>query len=91
MSPSHAGLPHRTGLVSAFCSSAPRFASGFLPTPHHCDAVAFGYRFRSLRPEEDLHLQIQCHAWHTWAPAFAGDACNMGTHWEPVCFYLELV
>ena len=33
MSPSHAGLPHRTGLVSAFCSSAPRFAAGFLSTP----------------------------------------------------------
>jgi hypothetical protein len=25
-----------------------------------------------LRPEEDLHLQVQCHAWHTWVPAFAG-------------------
>jgi hypothetical protein len=72
VSPSHAGLPHRTGLVSAFCSSAPRFAAGFLPTPHRCDAVAFGYRFRSLRPEEDLHLQVQHHAWHTWAPACAG-------------------
>src|ERR1700740_1912029 len=68
-----AGLPHRTGLVSDFCSSAPRFASGFLSTPHRCDAVApcssqgqaFGYRFRSLRPEEDFHLQVQCHAWHT--------------------------
>ena len=41
-SPSQAGLPHRTGLVSGSCSSAPRFAAGFFPTPHHCDAVAFG-------------------------------------------------
>ena len=87
MSPSHAGLPHRTGLVSAFCSSAPRFAAGFLSTPHHCDAVApcssqgqaFGYRFRSLPPEEDLHLQVQCHAWHTWIPACAGMTMSVGS------------
>jgi hypothetical protein len=63
-----AGLPHRIGLVSGSCSSAPRFAAGFLPTPHRCDAVALGYRFRSSRPEEDLHLQAQCHAWHTMGP-----------------------
>src|SRR5208283_3332650 len=68
-----AGLPHRTGLVSDVCSSAPRFASGFLPTPHRCDAVAFGYRFRSLRPEEDLHLQVHCHAWHTMGPGLRRD------------------
>ena len=63
-----AGLPHRTGLVSDVCSSAPQFATGFLPTPYRYDAVAFGYRFRSLRPEEDFHLQVQCHAWHTMDP-----------------------
>jgi hypothetical protein len=21
-----------------------------------------------LRPEEDFHLQVQCHAWHTMGP-----------------------
>jgi len=73
VSPPRAGLPHHTGpLLSQgqayirFLFVDFRFAAGFLPTPHHCDAVAFGYRFRSLRPEEDLHLQVQCHAWHTW-------------------------
>ncbi len=41
-SPFPAGLPHRTGLLSGFCSSAPDFAAGFLPTPPRGDAVAFG-------------------------------------------------
>ena len=36
-----ARLPRHTGLVSGFCSSAPSFASGFLPTPPRGDAVAF--------------------------------------------------
>ena len=67
------GCPTRTGLVSDFCSSAPRFASGFLPTPHRCDAVALGYRFRSLRPEEDFHLQVLCPAWHTIDPGLRRD------------------
>jgi len=40
-SPPIAGLPHRTGLISGFCSSAPDFASSFLPTPPRGDAVAF--------------------------------------------------
>ncbi len=31
------------GLVFGSCSSCLCFASGFLPTPHYCDAVAFGY------------------------------------------------
>ena len=60
-----AGLPHRAGLVSGSCSSAPGFTSGFLPTPPHSDAVAFGSRFPSPRPTEDFHLQGLCHAWHT--------------------------
>ena len=81
MSPPHAGLPHRTGpLLSQgqayirFLFVDFRFAAGFLPTPQHCDAVAFGYRFRFLRHEEDS--QVQCHAWHTWTPAAAGEARN---------------
>ena len=64
-SPSNAGLPHCAGLLSGLCSSGPRLASGFLPTPHRCDAVAFGSRFPSPRPAEDFHLQHQRHAWRT--------------------------
>ena len=30
-------------VVGGSCSSCLCFASGFLPTPHYCDAVAFGY------------------------------------------------
>jgi hypothetical protein len=55
----------RAGLASDFCSSAPSLTSGFLPTPPRGDAVAFGSRFPSSRPAEDLHLQHQRHAWHT--------------------------
>ena len=35
--------PQRFGLLFGSCSSCLCFASGFLPTPHYCDAVAFGY------------------------------------------------
>jgi hypothetical protein len=64
-SPSIAGLPHRAGLISGFCSSAPSLASGFLPTPPHGDAVAFSSRFPSPGLAGDLHPQHQRHAWHT--------------------------
>jgi len=33
---------HPAGLIAGFCSSAPGFVSGFLPTPPRGDAVAFG-------------------------------------------------
>ncbi len=56
-SPSNAGLPHRVGLISGFCSSAPGLASGFLPTPPRGGAVAFGSWFPSPGSTEDLHLQ----------------------------------
>lgn len=41
----HPWLPRlvRFGLLFGSCSSCLCFASGFLPTPHYCDAVAFGY------------------------------------------------
>lgn len=69
-SPSIAGLPHRTGLVSGSCSPpsrgpAPPSAAGFLLTPPRGDAVALGYRSPSSGPKEDLHLQGQRHACHT--------------------------
>jgi len=41
-SPSFAGLPRSAGLISGFCSSNPAFASGFLQTPPHGDALASG-------------------------------------------------
>src|ERR1700733_147267 len=63
--PSMAGLPHRAGLLSGFCSSAPGLTSGFLPTPPRGDAVAFGLRFPSPGLAEGLHLLHQSHAWHT--------------------------
>ncbi len=65
VAPPIAGLPHRTGLLSGSCSSAPDFASGFLPTPPRGDAVASSLRFRSSRLVEDFHLLDQRHARHT--------------------------
>ncbi|MFA6470644.1 MAG: hypothetical protein WCU00_01280 [Candidatus Latescibacterota bacterium] len=41
VSPSIAGLPRRTGIVSGFCSSSPYYAFGFLQTQPHSDALAF--------------------------------------------------
>ncbi len=41
--------------------------------PLPAQGQAFGYRFRSLRPEEDFHLQVQCHAWHTIDPRLRPD------------------
>ena len=41
----HPWLPHlvRFGLLFGSCSSCLCFASGFLPSPHCCDAVALSY------------------------------------------------
>ena len=53
-------------------SSPPRIAATQLP-PCSSQGQAFGYRFRSLRPEEDFHLQVLCHAWHTVDPGLRRD------------------
>jgi len=37
-----AGSPKRNGLYRGSWSSGREFAAGFLPTPPHGDAVAFG-------------------------------------------------
>ena len=46
------------GFVSDVCSSAPRFASGFLPTPHRCDAVAIRLGVPVIESPEDFHLLV---------------------------------
>src|SRR5690606_16963131 len=64
-SPCSAGSSRRRSLGCGSCSSGRDFASGFLPTSPHDDAVAIGQRFPLPGSVEDLHLLINEHAGHT--------------------------
>jgi hypothetical protein len=54
--------PRPPSLVCGSCSSGRSFASGFLPTPPHGDAVAVGSESAPPLPTEDLHLRPAAHA-----------------------------
>ena len=56
--------PHlvRFGLLFGSCSSCLCFASGFLPTPHCCDAVAFGYLIPPCLRSLGTSTPVTCHA-----------------------------
>ena len=63
------GHPGWIGLLSASCSSGPRFASSFLQIPLTAGTLAFGYRFRLLRSFGDFHPRVKTCLAHTKAPA----------------------
>jgi hypothetical protein len=58
-------------LVRGSCSSVQGFASGFLPTPPHDDAVASGSELAPPLPPGDFHPQSIAHAGRTQGRADA--------------------
>ncbi len=67
--------PDDLASVRGSCSSARGFASGFLPTPPHDDAVAFSYRVHAAFPLGDSHPLVHAHAGRTTVrslPPFGG-------------------
>jgi hypothetical protein len=63
--------PDRPRLLRGSCSPVQGFASGFLPTPPHDDAVASGSELASPLPPGDFHPQAIAHAGRT-----QGGACG---------------
>jgi hypothetical protein len=57
--------PDRPRLLRGSCSSVQGFASGFLPTPPHDDAVASGSELAPPLPPGDFHPQSIAHAGRT--------------------------
>jgi hypothetical protein len=59
------GSPRSPSLIRGSCSSVQGYASGFLPTPPHSDAVASGSELAPPLPPGDFHPQSIAHAGRT--------------------------
>ena len=64
----HCHLTRPVGLVSSFCPSRPRFASGFLQTLPCGNAFAFHFPIPFHLGSLGTFIPVTCHAWRTKKP-----------------------